>query len=264
MRTLVAALLVCATSLTASGQRVADSRAGVAPASRPDSAGTDGMAVHRGPLPFHTPSAALPFAPLASAAVPGAGQAMLGNNRAVAYAAIELLAWLEYFQDRRDQNAQERAFKAIAARVARAHFTANPLDAPWAYYEQMRDFLESGVFSKSATGVVPESDITTYNGFEWDVLKRAHAGDSLAALPDYQQIAVRPEFQWSWRNAGLQWNQFKLTTGLRNDAYRRRQRDLEIVLANHVLSMIDAFTTFRLRAQPTPDGGTGLGLQLEW
>lgn len=264
MRTCIALILLCATSVVASAQRSLGMRAAVAASMQRDSTiNPEGAA--RGPIfGVHVSDRVLPYSPLASAVVPGVGQAMLGNSRAVAYAAVELLSWVEYFQDRRDQNMQERAFKDIAARVARAHFTSQPADAPWAYYEQMRDFLESGAYSRTTSGVVPETDLTTYNGAEWDIVKRAHGGDSLQALPDYERLAIHPEFQWSWRNAGLQWDLFKRTTGLRNDANRRRQRDLEIVLANHVLSMIDAFTTFRLRTQSTPDGGTGLGIHLEW
>ncbi|HVX39390.1 MAG TPA: hypothetical protein VHB25_07430 [Gemmatimonadaceae bacterium] len=263
MRTPVIALLLCALGVHASAQSMAGRRAGVVVPSR-QKAVADSTAAHpKGLFPFAIPPRVLPYSPIASAIVPGAGQAMLGDNRAIAYLAVEALGWVQYLEDRRDQSARERAFKDIAARVARAHFSSNPPDAPWAYYEQMRDYLESGVFSKSTTGVVPETDVTTYNGFEWDIIRHAQP-DSVAALAMYEQIAVRPEYQWSWKNAGLQWDIFKRTTGLRNDAFRRGQHMLSIILANHVISMIDAFTTFRLRAAPTRDGGAAVGVNLKW
>ena len=255
--------LLCVASGAAFGQRAPRSRAGVVSPSRASERAEAGDSARAGLFPFTIPPQVLPFSPIASAIVPGAGQAMLGNHRAIVYAAVEALGWVQYLEDRRDQSSREQAFKDIAARVARAHFSSKPPDAPWAYYEQMRDFLESGVYSKSTTGVVPETDLSTYNGFEWDVLKRAHP-DSLEALALYEQVAIKPEFRWSWRNAGIQWDSFKLATGLRNDAFRRGQHMLSIILANHVLSMIDAFTTFRLRAQPTSDGGAALGVNFRW
>jgi len=36
------------------------------------------------------------LAPLASAIVPGTGQIMLGDNRSIAYVAIEALAWWQF------------------------------------------------------------------------------------------------------------------------------------------------------------------------
>jgi len=263
MRVWLALALTGLMGTSAEAQSTAGLRAGVAAPAVRDAEQNGDCLVANEPFGFHISGRVLPYAPLASAVLPGAGQAMLGNNRGIAYAAVELLTWVQYFQDRRDQATQERARLSHDAHVARAHFSSNPPDGPWAYYEQMRDFAESGVYSKSTAGVIPETDLSTYNGFEWDVLKRAHP-DSLEALALYEQIAIHPDFQWSWRNAGLQWDLFKRTTGLRNDANRRRNRDLEIVLANHFLSMIDAFTTFRLRAEPTADGGASLGVNFHW
>src|SRR5205085_1297924 len=103
------------------------------------------------------------LAPFASAIVPGSGQLMLGNQRFIAYAAIEAVAWLSYAKDVHEQNTQEAAFKSLARRVARAHFTTGAPDllpdAPWSYYENMRDELESGQYSLALAGeVIPETD----------------------------------------------------------------------------------------------------------
>lgn len=91
------------------------------------------------------------YAPIASLVVPGAGQLALGDNRFVGYAAAEIVGWFLYAKDRQDQARQESAYKDLARQVARAHFSSAFPDAPWAYYEQLRDWQESGVYSQSGT-----------------------------------------------------------------------------------------------------------------
>jgi len=206
------------------------------------------------------------YSPLASLVVPGAGQLVLGDNRFVGYAAVEIVGWFLYAKDRQDQARQESAFKDLARQVARAHFSSVFPDAPWAYYEQLRDWQESGVYSQSGAALEPETDTLTYNGYKWQLaLRTTETRDE--ALAQYRQVAVRPEFQWSWQNAREQWTLYKNTTDDRNDANRAAVRMLSLVAANHILSMIDAFATFRLSVQPAPSGagdGFRIGASLRW
>lgn len=205
------------------------------------------------------------YAPIASALVPGAGQYMLGHDRFVAYAAVELLTWWKYFKDAREQNRQESLFKELARDAARSHFSTSLPDGGWTYYEQMRDWMESGRYSKSDNGpVVPEDNDSTYNGSRWKLAQATHVNDPVGALAEYEQLAVKPDFRWSWQNAGFQWDIFKRTTDSRNDAYRAGVTDLAIIAANHALSMVDAFVAFRLQVQPMPNGRTGVGGSLRW
>lgn len=197
------------------------------------------------------------YSPLASLVVPGAGQFVLGDHRFVGYGAMEVIGWFLYVKDRRDQARQEAAFKDLARQVARAHFSTAFPDAPWAYYEQLRDWLESGVYSQSSTTLEPETDTLTYNGYKWQLALRTSATRD-AALAQYQEVAIRPEFQWSWRNAQEQWNLYKRTTGDRNDANRAAVRMLSVIAANHIVSMLDAFATLRLSVQPSVGAG-GVG-----
>ena len=208
------------------------------------------------------------YSPLASLVVPGAGQFVLGDHRFVGYAAVEVVGWFLYAKDRQDQARQESAYKDLARQVARAHFSSAFPDAPWAYYEQLRDWQASGVFSQSGTTLEPETDTLTYNGYKWQLALRTTATRD-DALVQYQQVAVRPEFQWSWQNAQEQWTLYKNTTSDRNDANRAAIRMLSLVAANHILSMIDAFATFRLSVQPAPNGiggadGLRIGASLPW
>lgn len=208
------------------------------------------------------------YAPIASVVLPGSGQMMLGNDRFIGYLAVEALSWWKYAKDVSEQRSQEASFKSLARRQARSHFTdAAPdllPDADWAYYEKMRDYLESGSYSLSTTGpVIPETDETTYNGSRWRLAQSTFSSRD-AALQKYLEDAVRPEFAWSWKSAQFQYDIFKQTTDKRNDAYRAGLTDLMIIGANHILSMVDAFSTIRLRAGTNANGQTAIGARVTW
>ena len=204
------------------------------------------------------------YAPLASALIPGSGQYMLGQDRFIVYAAVEAIVWWQYGKHAREQVQQERAFKDVARQVARAHFSNTAPDGPWSYYEAMRDWVESGAFSTADSGpVVPESDTTTFNGHLWQLALQSHATVS-DALVQYERDAIKPDFQWSWRNAAVQRDVFSQLTNKRNDAFRAAQQDLMMIVANHLISMVDAFATFRLQIRPDSRGGGSLGASLSW
>ena len=247
----------------ASAQTTVPTRAGVAARSFDSVAMQGEHAATRTQAP-RAGERARPYAPLASIAVPGAGQYMLGQDRFVVYAAVEALVWWQYGKHAREQVQQERAFKDIARQVARAHFSASAPDGPWSYYEAMRDWTESGSYSTADSGpVVPEPDTTTYNGHIWQLALQSHATVA-DALTEYERDAIRPEFQWSWRNASVQRDVFSQLTNKRNDAFRAAQNDLIMIAANHLLSMVDAFATFRLQVRPDSRGGGSLGASLSW
>ena len=207
----------------------------------------------------------LVYAPIASAIIPGAGQFMLGHDRFIAYAAIEVLGWWKFLKDSHEQTRQEALFKELARGAARSHFSTTLPDGGWSYYEQMRDWLESGPYSLTDNGpVVPDTSALTYNGTRWQLARATHVGDPVGALAEYEQLAIKPEFRWSWRNAGLQYDIFKRTTQNRNDAYYAGVADLAVIAANHALSMVDAFVAFRLRVQPVAPGRTGVGASVRW
>jgi hypothetical protein len=198
------------------------------------------------------------FAPIASAIMPGAGQVILGEDRFVAYAAVEVAMWLKRRNDRRDQSRQEADFRALARNVARAHFSPNPPDAEWEYYEEMKKYLESGEYSLVDGRLVPDTNRATFNGFIWQTALE-HNPDTASALAEYERRAVKPDFRWSWRNAQLEWDLFQRKTDQRNSAAGRVASDLVIIGANHVLSMVDAFRSVRLKAFVPKGGGLGIG-----
>jgi len=204
------------------------------------------------------------LAPIASLVLPGSGQWLLRQDRFLGYVAVEALAWWKYTTDVHERAAQVEQYKDIARRVARAQFSAAPRDTAWVYYEWMRDYLESGQYSLSATGPVsPETDPTTFNGSRWVLAQSSHAlyADQLA---EYERTAVKPEFRWSWRNAQFQYDVYRRYTDKRNDANRAAVADLLVIGANHVLSMVDAFATMRLQVRAEAGGRTSVGAMIQW
>jgi hypothetical protein len=211
-------------------------------------------------------------APLLSALVPGAGQAVLGQDRSVVYAAVEVFLLIRRVSDARAQTLQERDYRALARQVSRAHFSATTPDGDWDYYESMERYLESGAFSLSPTELVPETDTTTFNGSQWRLVQRNHGVDPSApdlssdayraALADYASQAAPADFLWSWRNAQLEWDLFRRTINKRNDAAHAVGLDVTLLLANHVLSTVDAFSSYRLRVSPTRTGGTAVSASI--
>jgi hypothetical protein len=215
------------------------------------------------------------WTPLASAVVPGAGQAKLGQDRFVGYLAVETYALLQYFTDRREAQRKREEYRDLARRVARAFFSEERPVGNFDYYERMTHFVESGVYDLDPGGdIQPETDTSTYNGSQWRLARQTFwtnpdlppdpaSAEYISALNFYRARAVAPEFRWSWRNAQLQQDIFRRTIGLSNDANRRAIADLGVVLANHALSMVDAYISVRLRR--SRDGSqVGLSATIPW
>jgi hypothetical protein len=207
------------------------------------------------------------WAPVVSAVVPGAGQAALRQDRWIAFAAVEAFSWLRYVSDRQEAARGRRRYQRIADQVARALYTpGDPATGSFEYYETMEKWVESGVYDAMPGGALdPEGDTTTFNGWTWRLARQTYWPDpdeaplpeSMAyrnALAFYERRAIRPEFRWSWRDAQLQQDLYRRAIFSSNAAYRRATQDLAAVLANHVLSTVDAYVTVRLRRRPGPIG----------
>ena len=198
-------------------------------------------------------------APLASALVPGLGQARLHKDRFVAFMAAEAFLILQYSKATSDARENATNFREIAREVARRRFPGtHPDTAAWKYYETMEKYLESGAYSLPGNGsTIPETDASTYNGAQWvqarqlfgvpldDPDARLHPNYA-RALARYEANAVQPAYGWSWRNAQLEQDLYKRTIASSNAAYRRATGDLIALIANHVISAVDAFVTVRL------------------
>lgn len=197
-------------------------------------------------------------APLASALLPGLGQYRLGRDRFIAFAAVETFLLVQFAKNSGEGASSARNFRALARDVSRRTFPGTHPDTIFEYYEAMAKHLESGSFSRSLTGpVLPETDPATFNGKQW-ILAREQFGvpldDATApsspryadALAYYVSRAIPQAYGWTWRNAQLEQDLFRREIAASNDAYVRARRNLSALIANHLLSAIDAFATVRL------------------
>jgi hypothetical protein len=201
------------------------------------------------------------WAILASAAIPGSGQAVLKQDRFVAYLAAEAYAWARYLADAREGRRARGAYRRLASEVARRPFSADRPVGDFEYYERMEKYLESGAFDATPGGELdPEPDTATANGAIWLLARQTYWTDPDAAPPRgsneytfaetfYKERAVAPEYRWSWLDAQLEYAEFRRTIRRSNNAYRTSLQDLGLVIANHALSTVDAFITVRLRRQ---------------
>ncbi|HYV97402.1 MAG TPA: hypothetical protein VE967_08125 [Gemmatimonadaceae bacterium] len=207
------------------------------------------------------------YAPLASLAVPGAGQALLRRNRALAYMAAEAYAVLEYRSQSIEARRARAEYRTLANDVARRVFDGTRPVGDFEYYETLEKYVESGAFDRIPGGDIdPETDSRTFNGAIWLLARQTYWADPnvpppvnseayAKAVSLYLRRAATDEFRWSWRDAALEHDLYKRSIKRSNDAYRRARTELGLILANHLLSMVDAFATVRLRY---PQASTGV------
>lgn len=215
------------------------------------------------------------FAPVLSAAVPGAGQGLLGQERGVAYLVAEAYIALQAVNAARGARRERDAYREIARTVARAPFGGARPDGPWYYYEKMQFALESGVFNKTpGNGFTPESDPATFNGSIWllaretfwrdpDVAPSVTSPEYQRALDFYRRRAATDAYLWSWRDAQLAQDLFRQTIARSNQASRQAKQWVGLLLANHALSAVDAYVNVRLRVFGGTDmtGAQTVGVQ---
>jgi hypothetical protein len=206
------------------------------------------------------------WAPVASAAVPGSGQAVLSQKRWLPYLAFEIWAWIQYVDTRREGSRRRGEYQSLARDVARSRFPGPYPVGEFEYYEHMLETLESGNFDRMPGGAIdPETDTTTYNGRRWLDARRLYWSDPEQtpplesepyenAIEFYEQNAVGPEFRWSWTNAQLEYDVFRRTIARSNRAYKRSVQYLGVIIANHALSAVDAFVTLRIRTRAEMPG----------
>jgi len=191
--------------------------------------------------------------------IPGTGQAILRQDRFIAYLAVEAYAWARYAADAREGRRARAAYRTLASEVARRPFSdARPL-GDFDYYERMEKFAESGVFDALPGGDLdPEPDEATANGATWLLARQTYWTDPAVPPPRdevewrnaevfYRERAITDDYRWSWTNARLEYAEFRRTIRRSNNAYRTSLQDLGLVIANHALSTVDAFITVRLR-----------------
>jgi hypothetical protein len=198
--------------------------------------------------------------PLASLLVPGTGQLLAHQDRGAVYLAAEVYLVSRFVQlDREAVRAADR-FKNLAFDIARGPYVPTQRDTIFEYFEQMERFTESGRYdASSGSGFVPETDPRTYNGAVWLLARHTYWADPNVApdpaskpyqnaLQFYWDHAIGPGFQWSWRDHSLEHEVFKESIRRSDDAFRRAQNQVGLLLANHLASAVDALISARLAA----------------
>ena len=207
----------------------------------------------------HSPS--IYVRPLASLLVPGTGQLMAGQDRGAVYLAAEVYLLSRYLQLDHQATQEAQRYQDLAFDVARRTFQPMGKDTIFEYYEQMGRFVESGAYDADGAGgaFVPESDPRTYNGSVWLLARRTFWADPnvppdpmswqyAQSLAFYRARAVTPNFQWSWREHSLEHQVFGDYMRSSDDAFRKAQSQIGLLLANHLVSAIDALISARMSA----------------
>ncbi|CAN5779291.1 hypothetical protein BH23GEM10_BH23GEM10_12860 [soil metagenome] len=197
---------------------------------------------------------------LASAVVPGSAQYLAGDDRWVPYIAVEAWGWISYLQQRQAAlDAQER-YRQLA-QVARRISGAVRRDTVFEYYEAMANpaWPASGAFDVEPTreGVQPERRRGTFNGDLWQLATALFipgGGEAVPGAPGYDAAlayyiarAIPPGYAWAWGASNLEQQVFADLITESDAAFRTATRFLGLILANHVVSAVDALVTHRLR-----------------
>jgi hypothetical protein len=198
--------------------------------------------------------------PLASLLVPGTGQLLGRQDRGAIYLAAEIYLVSRFIQLDREAQRETSRFQQLAYEIARRTFTPTRRDTVFEYYEQMERFVESGRYdSDPGDAFTPESDPSTYNGSVWLLARRTFWEDPdvppdptspmyWRAIQFYQARAVGPAFRWTWRDHSLEHEVFRESIRRSDNAFRRAQSQVGLLLANHVVSAVDALISNRLAA----------------
>jgi hypothetical protein len=123
-------------------------------------------------------------------------------------------------------------------------------------------------------GVIdPETADSTYNGFVWRLARELYFGGRTEVAPTdpayqralgyYQQRAYGDAYAWSWRDRQNLLGEYRLSVSRQNSADQSTTNALSVLVANRVLSLVDAFVTIRAR-RTVPGGPTEFSATVPW
>jgi hypothetical protein len=196
---------------------------------------------------------------IASAILPGGGQWYLKTDRWVPFAAVEAWSWVKYLQNRHRGKQLEAGYRDLAWNVARRITTSSRKDSVFTYYEAIGAWQQSGLFDldPNAAGIQPERDSTTFNGSQWQRARSLflHGGPPIPGSADYEKAlayyranAIPDPYLWSWGSNRLEQAEFKETITESDARFRAATRMMGVILANHVVSAVDALVLARVRS----------------
>lgn len=202
-----------------------------------------------------------PLTVLASAVVPGTGQALGGRwLTAVGFAVVEAAAWWVYLDSRGDGNRLRGEYRDLAWSVARRGPEPR-VDGPFEYYERMAHWTRSGAFDADAgtPGVQPERASDAYNGAQWrlaaniylegDANASATAQGYASALDFYRQRAYPESLLWDWSGRDPDQIRFARLIEDSDNGFGRASVALGALVANHIVSAIEVYVIHRLAGE---------------
>jgi hypothetical protein len=142
------------------------------------------------------------------------------------------------------------------------------MDGDFAYYEALTKWTRSGQFDREPgpEGIQPEEDATTYNGSIWTRARELFGPTGpedpryAQAISYYEKHAYDARFLWDWSGRQAAFDEFRRLVAESDDRFRSATTALGAVLANHLLSGVDAYLSagFNAEAQarviPSSDG----------
>jgi hypothetical protein len=186
---------------------------------------------------------------------------VLGQGRKWIYGALEVVAWVA-FLERRGAGAEYRdRYRDFAWARGRVQSGAR-VDGDFDYYETLSKWTSSGAFDTdpALAGVQPEMDPSTYNGSIWALASQIFIPGGgpvpetdpafLAALGYYTERAYGAEFLWDWSPTSGDRQALGGLIEASDDRYRQATTALGLVIANHLISAVDAYLSSRGRGAP--------------
>ena len=191
-----------------------------------------------------------------SAVLPGAGQHVIGQERRWIYLGLEAAGWFAYVNRRTAGADATGAYRDFA--WDRARLQAEPrIDGDFDYYETLSKWQQSGAFDQDLgqVGVQPEVDAATFNGSIWSLASSLFLGGMpgvsptdpqyVRALAYYEERAYDSAYLWEWRGTGADQDAYGSLITDSDEKYRQATNVLGAIIANHVVSAVDAFVSAR-------------------
>lgn len=197
---------------------------------------------------------------LASLIAPGSSQWMHGQRRTYLYLGLELAGWIGFFQGRYQGADYRSAYRDVALTHAALESDPDGFTGGFGFYETLGQWTTSGQWdAEPATeGLQPETDPETYNGNIWSLASDLYlSGEGSGSDPDamqmallyYRERAYSPEQSWDWSGNSAQLDRYRDLIERSDDSFRRATVILGAVVANHLLSAVDAFLSTRISSE---------------
>lgn len=202
--------------------------------------------------------------------LPGWGQKVLGQRRAWAYAAAEVVLWALWANRRSLATDARDAYRDLAWSEARLD-PGERHDGDWDYYEKLSHWQRSGAFDRdpAAPGVQPEEDPSTFNGSVWALARDLYFQGDMPppdaptyrrAVEYYERAAYGPAFLWDWSGREAALTRYRALIDESDDRFRQATTAIGVVVANHLLAAGDAYLSSlpgEPRLRVTPGGVRG-------